>query len=42
LWPTLLRLLAAQKVPVIYVAAAILLFCIWPFLSVNSNSLHQL
>jgi hypothetical protein len=30
------------KVPVIYLAAAILLFCIWPFLSVNSNSLHQL
>ena len=30
------------KVPVIYLAAALLLFCIWPFLSVNSNSLHQL
>ncbi len=30
------------KVPAIYVAAAVVLFFVWPFLSVNSNSLHQL
>jgi hypothetical protein len=30
------------KVPAIYGAIALGLFAIWPFLSVNSNSLHQL
>lgn len=30
------------KVPAIYVAGAIVLLALWPLLSVNSNSLHQL
>jgi hypothetical protein len=47
--PALLQTLAAHagglgkfEMPMIYVLGALVLFAIWPFLSVNSNSLHQL